>query len=88
MVKWKIRRSDAFFKHVKKYKANKELLSQLDKKNKILKDGPESIGKELCGNLHGFKSTRLAKNYRLIFSIDKENKVVYLSAIDHRKDVY
>lgn len=45
-------------------------------------------GGELAGNLHGHKPARLAKKFRLVFSIDDKNKTVYLEAIDHRKDIY
>lgn len=46
------------------------------------------LGGELAGNLHGRKSTRLVKKFRLVFSINEQGKVVYLEAIDHRKYIY
>ena len=84
---WIVKRTDTFLKHLKKHKNNHPLLTELDKKIKRLKEDP-FVGGELAGNLHGYNSTRLAKNFRLVFSVDKENKAVYLVAIDHRKDIY
>lgn len=88
MPNWEIKRTDAFLKDIKKHRTNHELLLELDKRIQRLLEDPIAIGGNLAGNLHGHKSTRLAKNFRLIFSIDEINKVVYLVTIDHRKDVY
>ena len=88
MSEWIVKRTDPFLKYLKKHKNNHELLQELDKKIKRLKEDPKIIGGELSGNLSGHKSTRLSKKFRLLFSIDNENKIVYLEAIDHREDVY
>lgn len=88
MSGWLVKRTGTFLKYIKKHKNNHELLTELDKKIKRLKEDPSIVGGNLTGNLFGHKSTRLVKNFRLIFSIDERNKVVYLEAIDHRKDVY
>lgn len=64
------------------------LINELDKKIKRLKENPEILGGNLAGSLHGDKSTRLHRNFRLIFTLDNKNKVVHLKAIDHRKDIY
>lgn len=85
---WKVNRTDSFLKNLKKHKNNHKLLTALDKKIKNLKKDPVNIGGNLSGKLHGLKSTRLIKKFRLIFSVDEENKVVYLVAIDHREDIY
>lgn len=88
MPDWIVKRTDTFLKYFKKHKKNHELLMELDQKIKRLRENPSFVGGELAGNLHGHKSTRLSKNFRLIFSIDEKNKTVYLEAIDHRKDIY
>ena len=85
---WTIERTDTFLKHIKQQKNNHELLRQLDDKIKILQQDPFVLGGELSGVLHGKRSTRLAKNFRLIFQIDTQKKVVYLVALDHRGKVY
>jgi len=88
MPDWIVKRTDTFLKYLKKHKTNNELLVELDKKIKRLKENLYFVGGDLAGNLHGHKSTRLSKNFRLIFKVDSENKIVYLEALDHRKDVY
>ncbi len=88
MSEWVINRTDTFLKYLKKYKTNRDLILELDKKIKRLKENPSIVGKNLAGNLHGHKSVRLTKKFRLIFCIDEKNKIIYLEAVDHRKDVY
>ena len=78
--------TDTFSKILKKHKNNNVLLEEPDKKLNKLKINPEEVGGMLSGKLHGYKSTRLAKKFRLIFKIE-ENKV-FLIALDHRGRVY
>lgn len=85
---WIIKRTDTFLKHIKKHKNNKELLNELDKKIKRLKEDPNVIGGMLSGSLHGYRSTRLTGKFRLIFKIDEEGQTVFLVALDHRGKVY
>ncbi|MDP7323391.1 MAG: type II toxin-antitoxin system RelE/ParE family toxin [Candidatus Woesearchaeota archaeon] len=87
MTDWSVKRTDTFLNYIKKHKSNNELFDQLDKKIKRFKEDPY-FGKSLSGGLKGKRSTRLVKNFRLIFSIDEKDSVVYLEAIDHRKDIY
>ena len=88
MTDWIVKRTDSFLKYLKKHRNNHELLRELDKKIIRLKEDPDSLGGDLTGNLHGHKNTRLSGKFRLIFSVDYKNKIVYLEAIDHRNDVY
>ncbi|MEK6952174.1 MAG: hypothetical protein AABX29_04100 [Nanoarchaeota archaeon] len=88
MSEWVVKRTDTFLIYLKKHKHNNELFIELDKKIKRLKIDPISVGGDLAGNLRGHRSTRLVKKFRLIFTIDSINKIVYLEAIDHRKDIY
>ena len=85
---WGVKRTDDFSRDIKKYRNNYELLRELEQRIERLREDPVVIGGELGGRLHGSKSTRLLKNFRLIFSIDVAHKIVYLEAIDHRKQVY
>ncbi|MBU0628728.1 MAG: hypothetical protein KKC75_06045 [Nanoarchaeota archaeon] len=85
---WAVKRTDTFLKFLKKHRNNHPLLTELDKMIQRLIEDPFIVGGELAGNLHGHRSTRLAKKFRLVFSIDEKEKAVYLEAIDHRKDVY
>jgi len=88
MSDWIVKRTDTFLKYLKKQKHNNELLNELDKKINRLIEDPPSVGGNLSRNLHGHKSIRLVKNFRLIFIIDDKNKIIYLEALDHRKDIY
>ena len=85
---WNIEATNTFARFPKKHKNNVDLLQELDKKISRLKTDPEIIGGNLSGSLHGYKSTRLSKNFRLIFSINHKKKAVFLEAIDHRKYIY
>ena len=55
---------------------------------KRLQEDPLHLGGWLSDELHGKKSTRIAKKYRLIFTPDETEKVVYLNWIDHRERAY
>ena len=85
---WVVKRTDTFLVSLKTIKKNKKALEELDKKVKRLQEGPSHVGGWLSGELHGKKSTRITKRYRLIFTPDETEKVVYLNWIDHRKHVY
>ena len=80
--------TNTFTKEFKKHRKDGEFLNAFDKKLERLKENPESVGGMLGGNLHGFKSTRIIRKFRLIFKIFKEENKVSLSAIDHRKTAY
>ena len=85
---FEIERADTFLREFKKHKKDGEFLNALDKKIKRLIEDPEKVGGFLSGKLHGYKSTRIIRKFRLIFKIDYDKKIVYLSAIDHRKSSY
>ena len=55
---------------------------------KRLQIDPLHVGGWLSGSLHGKKSTRIAKQYRLIFLPDEREHIVYLILIDPREHVY
>ncbi|MBS3138008.1 type II toxin-antitoxin system mRNA interferase toxin, RelE/StbE family [Candidatus Woesearchaeota archaeon] len=88
MPEWIVQRTETFLNCLKKQRNNHELLSELEKKLQKLEEEPLAVGGNLAGNLHGYRSTRLARKFRLIFTIDENNKIVTLEALDHRKDVY
>ncbi len=85
---WEVEFTLKFKKSISKCRTEKEFLQALDKKIVRLKEDPLLVGKRLCGEMHGFWSTRIVSKFRLIFRIDETNKTVFLEAIDHRKDVY
>lgn len=68
--------------------AIKKVVAELSKKLKRLSEDPMHVGGWLSGSLHGKKSTRIAKQYRLIFLPDESEQVVYLVLIDQREHAY
>jgi len=92
VIKIKIKKTffkkERFAKEILHFIYNKKALEELDKKLKRLQKDPLHVGGWLSGELHGKKSTRITKRFRLIFTPDKTEKVVYLNWIDHREHVY
>ncbi len=85
---WAVKRTDTFLGSLKAIRKNNKALEELDKKIKRLQKDPLHVGGWLSGELHGKKSIRIAKRYRLIFTLDEIEKIVYLNWIDHREHVY
>ncbi|UZE92137.1 MAG: type II toxin-antitoxin system RelE/ParE family toxin [Methanosarcinales archaeon] len=85
---WTVKRTDTFLESLKIIRKNKKALEELDKKIKRLQEDPLHVGGWLSGELHGKKSTRIAKMYRLIFTPNETEKIVYLNWVDHREHVY
>ena len=85
---WAVKRTDTFRYSLKAIRKNKEALAELDKKIKRLQEDPLHLGGWLSGELHGKKSTRISRKYRLIFTPTETEKVVYLNWIYHRKTAY
>jgi mRNA-degrading endonuclease RelE of RelBE toxin-antitoxin system len=85
---WVIKRTDTFLESFAQVRDNKRVIAELEKKIPRLAEDPLHVGGWLSGSLHGKKSTRIAKRYRLIFLPDEREHVVYLVAIDHREHVY
>ena len=85
---WKIKRTDTFLETFAQVRSDKKIITELNKKIARLQEDPLSLGGWLSGSLHGKKSTRIAKRYRLVFRPDEREHVVFLIAIDHREHVY
>jgi mRNA-degrading endonuclease RelE of RelBE toxin-antitoxin system len=85
---WIIRRTDTFIESFRRVRDNSKVVSELARKIKRLQADPLHVGGWLSGSLHGKKSTRIAKQYRLIFLPDEREHIVYLILIEHRGHVY
>jgi Txe/YoeB family toxin of Txe-Axe toxin-antitoxin module len=72
---WAIKRTDTFLECFEQVRNNKKVLAELNKKLARLAEDPLHIGGWLSGSLHGKKSTRIAKQYRLIFLPDEREQV-------------
>jgi len=85
---WIIRRTDTFIESFRRVRDNSKVVSELARKIKRLQADPLHVGGWLSGSLHGKKSTRIAKQYRLIFLPDEREHIIYLILIEHRGHVY
>jgi len=85
---WVIKRTETFLESFSMVRSNKKVVAELGKKLKRLSEDPMHVGGWLSGSLHGKKSTRIAKQYRLIFLPDESEQVVYLVLIDQREHAY
>ncbi len=52
-----------------------------------LTENPRRLGKPLVGELEGFWSARRG-DYRIIYTISEDDKMVVIHRIQHRRDVY
>jgi mRNA-degrading endonuclease RelE of RelBE toxin-antitoxin system len=68
---WVVKRTDTFIDSLRDIRKNKEAIEELDKKLKRLREDPLHVGGWLSGELHGKKSTRISRKYRLIFTPDE-----------------
>lgn len=66
-------------------KANKEQIRKAIEKK--LATNPIEFGKPLQYSLKGLRRLRVG-DYRVVFSIEEQNKVVLIVKIGHRKEVY
>ena len=85
---WIIRRTDTFLESFRQVGDNSKVVLELTRKIKRLQVDPLHVGGWLSGSLHGKKSTRIAKQYGLIFLPDEREHIVYLVLIEHREHVY
>jgi len=76
--------SKRFEKHFRKLPKNiqKQIINLIEN----LKHDPY-IGKPLKFNLRGYWSLRIG-NYRVIYKIDKQNKIITIYIVRHRRKVY
>lgn len=88
MAKWRVEQTEQFKKDVRAQRNNPQLLLELEKKLRRLEEDPKNVGGTLGGDLHGFRSTRLLRKFRLVFSVDEVRRVVFLAWLDHRKSAY
>jgi mRNA-degrading endonuclease RelE of RelBE toxin-antitoxin system len=69
---------------LKKYDRNIQL--HFIRKIKKLSENPEMHGKPLRTPLHGYWELYFEKSFRIIYTIDFEQNIVYIEAIKHKDD--
>lgn len=58
-----------------------------DRINNYLAQSPKELGKALVGKYSGLYRYRYG-DYRIIYEIDKTNKILIINMVGHRSDVY
>ncbi len=67
--------------------SDRRIQAKIDEKIRGLANEPEKQGKELGGELEGYRSVRaVGQRYRIIYRIDGENVVVLVVALGIRKE--
>ena len=86
MKDWKVKLTESAFKNSQKLP--KSALKPIKAKLKWLENNVNQIPHlPLTGELKGFFKLRMG-DYRAIYYIDWEKKLVVVLAVDHRKDIY
>ncbi len=83
---WKVRYKKSVKKDLKIFSAEVRHVIRRAIEEKLMVD-PLKYGIPLRRNLKGLMKLRVG-NYRIIYSLEKRNVVVYVIKIGHRKDVY
>ncbi|MDO8872611.1 MAG: type II toxin-antitoxin system RelE/ParE family toxin [Methanoregula sp.] len=69
---------------LKKY--DKNIQQRFVNKIRKLKENPELYGKPLRKPLHGYWEIYFEKKFRIFYTIDRVNQVVYIEAINHKDE--
>lgn len=67
-------------------KMNKNIQQHFANKIRKLKENPEDHGKPLRKPLHGYWELYFERKFRIIYSIDYKNLIVYIEAIKHKDE--
>jgi mRNA-degrading endonuclease RelE of RelBE toxin-antitoxin system len=65
---------------------DKNIQQHFAKKIRKLKESPELHGKPLRAPLHGYWELYFEKSFRIIYSINLEDRIVYIEAIKHKDE--
>jgi len=71
-------------KRLRKY--DKETQRRFVAKIRKLKENPDVHGKPLRGVLHGYWELYFEKSFRILYTIDHEEKIVTIEAIKHKDE--
>ena len=67
-------------------KFNRQLAEEFYARIQKLKIAPETYGKPLKGKLAGAWEIRFEKRWRILYGIDKQNKLVTITGIKHKDE--
>jgi len=74
-------------KFAKLAKKNPKHIEIINKKRREIRKNPHRF-KNLSGSFKHLKRVHINTNFVLTFSIDEENKIVYLIDFDHHDNIY
>jgi mRNA-degrading endonuclease RelE of RelBE toxin-antitoxin system len=84
MIFFSIRIKEPAEEWLRKY--DKNIQQKFANKIRKLKENPELYGKPLRKPLHGMWELYFEKKFRIYYTIDKVNKIVYIEAIYHKDE--
>jgi len=84
MSSYTIRIKDPAIERLKKY--DKTIQHHFANKIRKLSENPEIHGKPLRKPLHGYWELYFEKKFRIVYSIDLQNNIVYIEAIKHKDE--
>ena len=67
-------------------KSDKEIQRRFAFKIRKLKENPETHGKPLRAQLHGYWELYFERKFRIIFTIDYQRKIVTMEPIKHKDE--
>ena len=82
MVAYRVRIKAPAEEWLKKYDRN--IQQRFASKIRKLKENPESHGKPLRKPLHGYWEIYFEKKFRIYYTIDRTNRIVWIEAIIHK----
>ncbi len=68
-------------------KFNKNIQKRFAAKVRKLKENPGMHGKPLRGSLHGYWELYFENKFRILYTIDPNEKVVTIEAIKHKNEI-
>ncbi|MFB6089375.1 MAG: type II toxin-antitoxin system RelE/ParE family toxin [Candidatus Aenigmatarchaeota archaeon] len=71
-------------KWFKKYP--REIQKRFTKKILKLEKDPEKRGKPLSGGLSGYWELYFERKFRIVYTIDKKNEIVYIEGVRHKDE--
>lgn len=67
-------------------KFDKEIQRRFANKIRKLRDNPDVYGKPLRGKLHGYWELRFENKFRILYTINFQEKIVMIEAIKHKDE--
>ena len=87
-MSYRLRYTRTFEKQIEKLKKkDRALMEETAKRVEKIHEAPDS-GKALKYELDPYRSVRVKGKYRLVYTVNEEEKEIILVAFGHRKEIY